>query len=449
MNAQDGIKFEEELTWKQMLQKAKNENKYIFVDCYATWCGPCKLMDKSVYSLKSVGDYYNDKFISLKVQMDSSKLDDDFIKSWYADASMIKNTYKVFAFPTYLFFSPNGNIVHRDVGAFGPEYFINVGSDALNSDKQYYTALERYRRNEIDPIYMKALARKVSRVEGKEPAKKIANDYIDRLPIDSLFTRDNIQLMTEFTNSSKDRGFVMFRDSSKRISETDERVSADICKNIVLSIINNEEIKPYSSINKGKPDWKRINSNLKKYGQLGGDAYKMYKPGIIFKSEIEPALKINSDWSKILPLIEKQKLGRNAEFVVGSSVVYYLNALGFYHTEKSCKNLVAAATYYADSFSVFLTANTLNTWAWTLFEHSKEKDELIVALKWSKRSIELEPADPYLMDTYANILYKLGLIQDAITWQKKAIYELGIKKSKSLTIQQNFERMQKGEKTWP
>ncbi len=52
-----GIKFENELDWQQVLAKAKAENKYIFVDCYATWCIPCKKMDTDVYSSQKVGDF--------------------------------------------------------------------------------------------------------------------------------------------------------------------------------------------------------------------------------------------------------------------------------------------------------------------------------------------------------------------------------------------------------
>ncbi len=32
--------------WKEVLAKAKAENKYIVVDCYTDWCGWCKVMDK-------------------------------------------------------------------------------------------------------------------------------------------------------------------------------------------------------------------------------------------------------------------------------------------------------------------------------------------------------------------------------------------------------------------
>src|SRR5688500_3765008 len=70
-----GIKWVEGLSWEHILQKAKTDNKYIFVDFYTTWCAPCKAMEKNVYPDTRVGDVMNDKFISVKVQMD--KTDND------------------------------------------------------------------------------------------------------------------------------------------------------------------------------------------------------------------------------------------------------------------------------------------------------------------------------------------------------------------------------------
>jgi len=45
LTAQRGVEFDRDLTWQQVKLKAKAENKYIFMDCYATWCGPCKKME--------------------------------------------------------------------------------------------------------------------------------------------------------------------------------------------------------------------------------------------------------------------------------------------------------------------------------------------------------------------------------------------------------------------
>ena len=73
--ANNGIRWTEGLTWEQVKQKAKQENKYIFLDCFATWCAPCKKMDLDVYTNDTVGSYFNEKFISVKVQMDKTKKD--------------------------------------------------------------------------------------------------------------------------------------------------------------------------------------------------------------------------------------------------------------------------------------------------------------------------------------------------------------------------------------
>src|SRR5688572_6405431 len=85
-----GIKWTEGLNWEEIKEKARKENKYIFLDCFATWCGPCKLMDKNVYTKQQIGNLLNQKFISVRVQMDQTKNDVEQVKNWYTDAAVIK-----------------------------------------------------------------------------------------------------------------------------------------------------------------------------------------------------------------------------------------------------------------------------------------------------------------------------------------------------------------------
>src|SRR5882724_2814275 len=81
-----GINFEQSLSWEQVKAKAKAENKYIFVDCYATWCVPCKNMEKNVYPIDSIGDFVNSHYIPVKIQFDRTKADNEQVKAWYEDA---------------------------------------------------------------------------------------------------------------------------------------------------------------------------------------------------------------------------------------------------------------------------------------------------------------------------------------------------------------------------
>src|ERR1700743_1265558 len=70
-----GVLFVRGLSWTQVLARARTERKYIFVDCYTTWCGPCKEMDRIVYPDPKVGETYNGKFVCVKMQMDRSSSD--------------------------------------------------------------------------------------------------------------------------------------------------------------------------------------------------------------------------------------------------------------------------------------------------------------------------------------------------------------------------------------
>ena len=98
----EGIRFEKSLNWPGVLQKARQEHKGIFVDCYATWCGPCKMMDNAVYPNDTVGKYMNDKFISVRLQMDKTDHDDSTVRQWYYTAASFENTYSITAYPTFL-----------------------------------------------------------------------------------------------------------------------------------------------------------------------------------------------------------------------------------------------------------------------------------------------------------------------------------------------------------
>lgn len=120
--AQDGIKFEDS-DFKTILAKAKKENKLIFLDAYTTWCGPCKLMAKNVFTLKSVGEHYNANFVNAKIDMEKGEGID------------IAKKYEVKVFPTYLFIDGDGKLVHRTIGYVPEKEFIQFAKDAISKTK--------------------------------------------------------------------------------------------------------------------------------------------------------------------------------------------------------------------------------------------------------------------------------------------------------------------------
>jgi thioredoxin-related protein len=140
-----GIKFEEG-NFKSLLAKAKKENKLIFIDAYAVWCGPCKLMVKNIFPLKPVGDYYNANFINAKIDMEKGEGID------------LAKKYNVKAFPTYLFINGDGEEVHRTLGYVEEKDFIQFAMDAGDPNKRLTSLKQKFEKGEKDPEFLKNLA---------------------------------------------------------------------------------------------------------------------------------------------------------------------------------------------------------------------------------------------------------------------------------------------------
>ncbi|UFH54358.1 thioredoxin family protein [Spirosoma sp. KNUC1025] len=113
-NSTEGILFTE-ASWKEILKKAKAEKKVIFLDAYASWCGPCKLLQKNVFTKKEVGDLYNGKFINVKMDMEKG------------EGPALSQVYPLEAYPTLLFIDGNGRLLKKVLGYHSPEELIAIG----------------------------------------------------------------------------------------------------------------------------------------------------------------------------------------------------------------------------------------------------------------------------------------------------------------------------------
>ncbi|WP_114822379.1 thioredoxin family protein [Chryseobacterium sp. KLBC 52] len=139
-----GIKFEE-TSLSLAKAKAKKENKLIFIDAYTSWCAPCKLMAKNVFPSSNVGNYYNDNFINVKIDMEKG------------EGIQLKKKYKIDSYPTYLFIDSTGKEIFRDSGSHDENGFIQVGKNAQDPNKNISTLKEKFEKGENNPDFLKNL----------------------------------------------------------------------------------------------------------------------------------------------------------------------------------------------------------------------------------------------------------------------------------------------------
>lgn len=106
MAQSEGIRFEEGKSWKELVEEAKKADRPLFVDCYASWCGPCKMMAKNIFTLPEVGKYFNANFINAKFDIEKD-----------ADGKALAAQYEVKVLPTMLFINPKtGEVLQQLVG---------------------------------------------------------------------------------------------------------------------------------------------------------------------------------------------------------------------------------------------------------------------------------------------------------------------------------------------
>lgn len=233
--AQEGIKFETS-DFKTILAKAKKENKLIFLDAYTTWCGPCKLMAKNIFTLKSVGDHYNANFVNAKIDMEKGEGID------------IAKKYDVKVFPTYLFIDGNGELVHRTVGYVPEKEFIQFAKDASDPSKRVAALKERFEKGEKDPEFLKNLVNLTAFTE-TDYAGKVFEKYITA-KANTPLAADDMQMLFTILKNTESPAYKIFKEKKADLlkfmpEKSYEATDKSLKINTVIKKAYNEESKTY------------------------------------------------------------------------------------------------------------------------------------------------------------------------------------------------------------
>ena len=106
--------------WNTAVKKASAQKKYIFVDCYATWCGPCKMLKMQTFSNKKVADFFNDKFVNVSIDMEKGQ------------GPQLAQLWKIQAYPTLIIFDENAKPVLGTMGFMKADDLMRFAEQALS-----------------------------------------------------------------------------------------------------------------------------------------------------------------------------------------------------------------------------------------------------------------------------------------------------------------------------
>ena len=347
MLSAQGITFEKG-SWAEVVNKAKAENKYIFVDAYAEWCGPCKWMAKNVFTDAKVAEHFNSKFVNYKFDMEKGE-GPEFAK-----------TYAVAAYPTLLFFNPNGELVHKVLGAQPADQLLMQSEKAIDPTQQIFSMQKKYEAGERNPEFLLKYIN--SLIQANEDPNEAVQAYLGNVKKEDWAKEENFNIIATTQLDSK----------------------SEVFKYVVS---NRAAFEKSAGI-----------ENVGNYIEM------VYSYAIGAVSEAHD----NAAYNSLKADIEKNMGSKAAALVAMLNFSYHLGE----------KDEFKYAQIFFDKYCD--NGNQLNQIAWQYFETETDKAKLKAALKWADKSISLNK-NWYNLDTKANLLNKLGKKKEAIATAEEAV----------------------------
>ncbi|MGE7773802.1 thioredoxin family protein [Chitinophaga sp. NPDC101104] len=188
---EEGIRFGT-ASWSETLAQAGKENKLVFLDCYTSWCAPCKWMDKNVFVLKNIADFYNGQFVNTKFDMEKG------------EGIELRKKYNVQSFPTYLFINSKGEIVHRTGSRMTAEEFLEEGRMAADPDRSLSSVAKRYAEGQRDIPFLLNYYLALNRSD-RQASEKIAAEIAGKMTDSTLGTPLGWKAIKNLARSSNDK----------------------------------------------------------------------------------------------------------------------------------------------------------------------------------------------------------------------------------------------------
>ncbi|MCF8245620.1 MAG: thioredoxin fold domain-containing protein [Saprospiraceae bacterium] len=365
----DQIDFMNNPPWGDVLERSVRTGKVIFVDGYTSWCAPCKKMDKEVFTRPEIANYFNQKFINVKYDMEFDQGDE------------LKRKYGVKVFPTYLFISPEGQEIHRIVGAHieGNE-FLDWSKMAVTSGQNYAELERRYRNGERNPAMMFDYMRALRMAGEKEKEVQITQNYLALMTKDHFMDRSYWGAVKLFLNDPTSREFRIIMDNREEIGEV-----------IGLGEVDD---KIYQTID----------------GQIKSDRWFISRDGHLFDHKAAQAL---------IEILQKANIPKRNELLARTKAVQYIRNGDIYEL-----------VYMVDAIIDFRILegyenfnDDLNFYAVSVSKAALDDKLLHKALSWTEYACKRENRTAeraVFLNTKAMLLEKLGRNTEAASARKEA-----------------------------
>ncbi|MBE7174056.1 MAG: thioredoxin fold domain-containing protein [Williamsia sp.] len=411
-----GVLFQKELSWSQLLDSAKKENKMVFVDIYTDWCMPCKRMEKEIFSLKNVGDTFNSKFINYRLNAEQG------------EGINIAKRYGVDGYPYFVFVDGSGALYYSMLGYRDEQQILQDAAIAFkeqNDPKPFGVWKEEYDAKKFDTAWLYGYVEKRNRL--RMDNSRLLEDYYAMLKPDQYMKARNALLVTNSNGIDlKGKVYTHLTQNFTRISPEEDssyRLGEKLLTTFEMAI-NKVAVKAIEEKNEAA-----ILNTVVPAHDAFPDAVR-FMPW--FKKE-------ETNW-KFIYYQHTNNLKKGMPVMAGYINKYYLNipvseirkqdekiyqqTLDSYRSKgldsAQLKNVLPMVNVYFKTYVTNDHLRKLTDASSLVYNNDATAAELSTALGWMKRALDIQESSANL-EMMAKILYRLRRKQDALDAMQKAI----------------------------
>lgn len=173
-----------EISWisdiNQAFAAAKEANKLVFVECYSPTCPTCQSMEP-FFKDKEVATFYNQNFVSYKLDVG------------IAEQVKFLNDNNIFlpTFPQFLYFTPDGKLVHQGDVVNTVASINTAGKIALDETKRASSYAQRFQKGENSLDFLVSYAAFSILAKDTTANLQVANKLFEIYPKDKIGSKES------------------------------------------------------------------------------------------------------------------------------------------------------------------------------------------------------------------------------------------------------------------
>lgn len=390
LNAQ-GIQFAS-ADFAAALNLAKQQHKLVFIDMYTDWCGPCKSMEKYIFPLEQVGLLYNANFINCRINAEKDGGPD------------IVKKYDVKEYPTFLFITPDGELISRGIGyKESADPFLELGKSAILKKNQHYSVNQMrndYEENKNNKQFLFAFIERLDSLDLKTEMDPVLHQYCQILETPSGTDFNFLLKHVHTAHSTAFDVIINNQDAAYTYLNPDSLFPhQQLTKPVQFEAILNNAILESLAHAVSNKDQQEFNQTIIKEKKTKHQLPKYSLSLFVLKTQFYSRMK---DTVALL-----QELNRFSDTLLPTLLT-------------KAKTYDSSSQNYTGSFIDYLAYITGNT-ADKYLRISHKISTVQKALTLSEQALTLSPNTPEFLNTSARSYYLLNKKQQAIQLQKQAI----------------------------